>query len=159
MAKVSKRRAPRSSPRKGISGNKKVRNARKYDSSGTIITDYKGWREKNPDDICLDSKLEYMCYKTLTDMNIRFELKRKYTIIPSFEFHGEKVRAITWTPDFYLIDYDYLLETKGYANDGFGNKLKTMKYHLYTTKSKTRIAICRTQAEVQSFLNTLVSRV
>lgn len=49
---------------------------------------------------------------------INFELKPKYTLIPSFRKEGKLLRAVTYTPDFRIYHLDgteELIDVKGYS--------------------------------------------
>ena len=53
------------------------------------------------DGIRFRSKLETYTYKKLKEAKIDAEYeKHKFELLPAFNFHGEKVRAITYLPDF-----------------------------------------------------------
>jgi hypothetical protein len=82
--------------------NKKVKNATK-----TIYNDIK-----------FDSKLELFAYKTLSEAGIVSEYNNKvFTLIPAFAFGNEKVRPITYKPDF--VGNRWVMEIKGFASDSF----------------------------------------
>lgn len=54
-----------------------------------------------------DSKAEYDYYLHLKQMLeeevvIGFECQPKFTLIPAYEKYGKKIRALTYTPDFYV---------------------------------------------------------
>ena len=92
------------------------------------------------------SKLELYCYKRLKEEGLyeRYE-EEKFTIIegftPSIEYwerqsngkgelcerSGKKVLGISYTPDF--TGRDYIIETKGRANDTFPIRWKLFKRH------------------------------
>lgn len=51
----------------------------------------------------------------------------------SFRANTNKIRGITYLPDFTFIKEDktgWIIEVKGYANDGFANKWKYFKEYL-----------------------------
>ena len=88
--------------RKKTTENKKVRNA----------------TENVYDGITFKSKLETYVYKQLKAHNLKAEYEPiKFELIPSFVFCGEKIRAMTYTPDF-VGDY-FIIEAKGKPNDVF----------------------------------------
>ena len=110
---------------KQLKENKKVKNAK--------VTDYDG--------ISFKSKLEAFCYKTLKANDIPFEYEKVKFILftgysPSFNcffpnklgnmtLDTTKVRDITYTPDF--TGDNWILETKGRANDVYPVKLKIFR--------------------------------
>lgn len=106
------------------------------------------------------SKLEAFCYSKLKENKIDdFEYEKvKFILQPSFTFtsksieayektdrqtgiktkgYGEtkpEIREITYLPDFVCVDAitktGWIIECKGYPNDGWSNKLKMFKYML-----------------------------
>jgi len=63
-----------------------------------------------------------------------------------------KVLPETWSVDFYLEDYGIYLEAKGFANDGFDNKLKLARY---LTQYKFKIIVVYTQKDLFDLINHL----
>ena len=98
--------------------NKKVKNA--------TPTIYNGIKYR--------SKLEVSFAKFFEKEKIKAEYEPfKLTLLPSFRYNGEAIRAITYTPDF-IIDYcgkKYIIEVKGFPNDAYKIKKKyILKYLL-----------------------------
>lgn len=101
----------------------------------------RGATEIVTDGIKFKSKLEAFCYKTLKANNIPFEYEKVKFILftgysPSFNcffpnklgnmtLDTTKVRDITYTPDF--TGDNWILETKGRANDVYPVKLKIFR--------------------------------
>lgn len=91
------------------------------------------------DNIQFRSKLEASIYQTLRDNNIKPDYEKlKYTLLPGFEtvVNGkkEKIRPITYTPDFSFI-YDnilYIIEVKGFITDEYKLKRKLILQRLAT---------------------------
>lgn len=77
--------------------------------------------------IIFDSILEKDFYILLQNHKIPFILKENIILQPSFKFKDETVRAITWTPDFYIPKANLYIDTKEYSNDTFPLKLKMFK--------------------------------
>ena len=80
-------------PRNSITtpiGNRKVLNATKTEENGVIF----------------DSRLERYMHDLLKSHGIGFLFQKRYTLQEPFTYNGENVRAITYTLDFYLPDYD-----------------------------------------------------
>jgi len=103
--------------RKRKSTNKKVRNA--------TPLEYDGIRFK--------SKLEVYTYQKLKENQINANYEPiKFTILDSFQYKDEKVRSMSYTPDF--VDYDFVIECKGFANDAFPLRWKIFKFFLFTNK-------------------------
>ena len=114
--------------------NKKVRNA--------VSKVYKG--------IKFRSKLELFTYKKLEEAGIKslYE-ERKFVLMEGFRFeqdsiepsnkratkgeyinNADKVRDITYTPDFVDPNGKWIIEVKGFANDVFPLKWKLFKNYL-----------------------------
>ncbi len=68
------------------------------------------------DGIKFKSKLEVYCYNKLKENNIKAPYEENtFTIIDNFIYNGEKVRKMTYKPDF--VGKDFVIECKGKAND------------------------------------------
>lgn len=99
------------------------------------------------DGITFASGLEKFMYKLLKDNNINFKYEAKsYELIPSFLFENDcyerqsngkgdfinrgnkKVLNLKYTPDFE--GDDFIIETKGRANDSFPLRWKMFKMYL-----------------------------
>lgn len=120
----------------------KIKNATKIEKNGIIFK----------------SKLELYCYDKLIENNItnfkyeevKFELLEpfqhefeSYELIKKtkeFDIINNKIRSITYCPDFTCIDEStltgWLIECKGYPNDGWNNKWKTFKQYLHENDYK-----------------------
>lgn len=119
----------------------KVRNATKVEEFG-----YK-----------FDSKLEHFFYKTCLALKIKCVVKPKtYTVHPAFTFQNEKIRPITYTPDFYLPDHKTVVETKGLANESFPLRLKLFKKHLVDMGDNSKYVQLKNQKEVTEYLTSLI---
>ena len=120
--------------RRKKTANKKVRNA--------VSKVYKG--------IKFRSKLELFTYKKLEEAGIKslYE-ERKFVLMEGFRFeqdsiepsnkratkgeyinNADKVRDITYTPDFVVPNGKWIIEVKGFANDVFPLKWKLFKNYL-----------------------------
>lgn len=91
------------------------------------------------DGIKFRSKLEASIYQTLRDNNVKPDYEKlKYTLLPGFETvvngKAEKIRPITYTPDFTFIYNDilYIIEVKGFITDGYKLKRKLILQRLAT---------------------------
>lgn len=111
--------------------NKKVRNATPLEIDG----------------IQFKSKLEAFCYRHLKENNIIAAYEgNTFTLIPAFEYNGEKVRACTYTPDF--VGETFVIEVKGFANDVFPIKNKMFKKHLLDSNIIFDLYLPKNQKEV-----------
>lgn len=112
------------------------------------------------DDIKFDSKLELFFYKLLKDNNIIFEMKNKFILQNKFEYNGINIREISMFPDYYLKDYNTIIEIKGFTNDVFPLKYKMMLNHLNNLKEedkyyKAKYIILKNQKEMLNYINSL----
>lgn len=68
------------------------------------------------DGIKFRSKLETYTYKKLKEAKIKANYEpTHFELIPKFEYQGEKVRAMTYLPDF--VGKDFIIECKGLMGD------------------------------------------
>lgn len=68
------------------------------------------------DGIKFRSKLEAYTYKKLKEAKVYAEYEpTHFELIPKFEYQGEKVRAMTYLPDF--VGKDFIIECKGLMGD------------------------------------------
>lgn len=122
------------------SGNKKVRNATKTAEDGIVF----------------DSRLEKYMYDLLKMHGIGFMFQRKYTLQEPFRYNGHMVRAITYTVDFYLPDYDVAIDTKGWATQQGQLRIKMLKKLFADLGRTTRIELPRTPEECDALVASLV---
>ena len=122
------------------SQNKKIKNATPIEADG----------------IKFRSKLELYTYKKLKEANIVTEYEQhKYELLPAFVFHGKKIRAMTYLPDF--VGKDFIIECKGFANDAFPLRKKLFEFWLSVHEPETQYHVVRTQKEVDQLVETLKS--
>ena len=118
--------------------NKKIKNATKTEIDG----------------IKFRSKLEAFTYTKLKEANIDAEYeKHRYELLPKFEYLGEKIRAITYLPDF--VGKNFVIECKGFANDAWPNREKLFKYYLTKNEPNTTFHVVRNQKQVIELINNL----
>lgn len=55
---------------------------------------------------------------------------RKFNAEHRMELYVQKVRGVTWSPDFLLPEYNLYVEAKGFANDSFPIKFKHARWTL-----------------------------
>lgn len=112
-------------PRNSITtpiGNRKVLNATKTEENGVIF----------------DSRLERYMHDLLKSHGIGFLFQKRYTLQEPFTYNGENVRAITYTLDFYLPDYDMAIDTKGMATQQGKLRIKMLNACLPTLAAPPR---------------------
>lgn len=99
------------------------------------------------DGIKFDSRLEGFMYEKLRDAGIKFELQKKYELQSKFKYNSESIRAITYTVDFYLPDYDICIDTKGIATQQGLMRIKMLKRHFFDNGLNTKILLPKNQKE------------
>lgn len=117
-------------------GNRKVRNATKTVQDGIVF----------------DSRLECYMHNLLTAHGIRFVFQKKYTLLEPFKYNGESIRAITYTLDYYLPDYDMAIDTKGMATQQGHLRIKLLKRLFADLGRTTIIELPRTKAECDALI-------
>ena len=106
------------------------------------------------DGIKFRSKLEAYTYKKLKEANIKAEYEPiHFELIPKFEYQGEKVRAMTYLPDF--VGKDFIIECKGLIGDSFPLRWKIFKYTLMKRDSNYKLYLVRNQKQVDELVKKL----
>jgi hypothetical protein len=114
--------------------------------------------------ITFASGLEKFMYKSLKDAKIEFRYEgESFELLPSFNFKNEcyerqsngkgdfinrgnkKVLNIKYTPDF--IGEDFIIETKGRANESFPLRWKMFKYLMHLMNDKRILYKPQNQSE------------
>ena len=103
------------------------------------------------------SKLELYTYEAFMEAGIPVKYEPKhFTLLPKFEFFGEKIRAITYLPDF--IGRGFIVECKGLMGDSFPLRWKLFKYYLKRHHSKMRCYLVRNHKQVDEMIQELLSQ-
>ena len=106
------------------------------------------------DGIKFRSKLEVYTYKKLKEAKIHAEYEpTHFELIPKFEYQGEKVRAMTYLPDF--VGKDFIIECKGLMGDSFPLRWKIFKYTLMKQNSNYKLYLVRNQKQVDELIEKL----
>lgn len=115
--------------------NVKIKNATKVEYNG----------------IKFRSKLEAYTYKRLIEegFNVKYE-EETFVLQEAFEYGKEKIRPITYTPDF--THKDFIIECKGFQNDVFPVKCKIFKKILHQSGDNRKYFIVKNQKEVNECL-------
>jgi hypothetical protein len=124
-----------------IKSNQKVRNATTVDKYGLHFR----------------SKLE--CYTYEAFMNAKIAVKyepKHFTLLPKFEYLGEKIRPITYLPDF--VGRGFMVECKGLITDSFPLRYKLFKYYLKRHHSKMKCYLVRNHKQVDEMIKELQSQ-
>ena len=111
------------------------------------------------DGIRFRSKLEAKSYQRLKEEGFNFEYEvETYTIIEKFEYRGEKVRPITFTPDFIDKDRRIILEIKGFANESYPLRAKLFKRYLTINRLDFEFHTVRTIKDLELFIEYLKTK-
>ncbi len=125
------------------------------------------------DGITFASGLEKHMYKLLKNEDIDFGYEvNTYELIPSFEFDNDcyerqsngkgdfinrgkkKVLNLKYTPDFE--GYDFIIETKGRANESFPLRWKMFKRHLKDSNDNRTLYKPQTQDECRKVIEMIL---
>ena len=97
------------------------------------------------------SKLECYTYEAFMNAGIPVQYEPKhFTLLPKFEYLNEKIRPITYLPDF--IGKDFIVECKGLMGDSFPLRYKLFKYYLKKHPSKKRCYLVRNHKQVDEMI-------
>lgn len=106
------------------------------------------------DGIKFRSKLETYTYKKLKEAGIDAEYESThFELIPKFEYNGEKVRAMTYLPDF--VGKNFIIECKGLVTDSFPLRWKIFKYYLKQENKDYKLFLVHNQKQVDEMVNEL----
>lgn len=97
------------------------------------------------------SKLECYTYEAFMNAGIPVKYEPKhFTLLPKFEYLGEKIRPITYLPDF--LGKGFVVECKGLMGDSFPLRYKLFKYYLYKHRSKIKCYLVRNHKQVDEMI-------
>lgn len=103
------------------------------------------------------SKLECYTYEALMKAGILVKYEPKhFELLPKFEYMGEKIRAITYLPDF--IGNGFVIECKGLIGDSFPLRYKLFKYYLKRHRSKMKCYLVRNHKQVDEMIQELLNQ-
>ena len=127
-------------------------------------------KPKEVDGIKFKSMLEVFCYRKLKELGVDFTYEEHsyqlteafYYPCPIFETKAttkefadkskDKIRGISYTPDFVSHDADgklqWVIECKGFANDRFPNTWKNFKKHLMDNDSVCPLFLPKDQKQI-----------
>ena len=118
----------------------KVRNATKVEKYG----------------IKFKSKLECYTYEAFMKAGIPVKYEPKhFTLVPNFEYLGEKIRPITYLPDF--IGKNFIVECKGLITDSFPLRFKLFKRYLKQHRSNFKVYLVRNHAQVDEMIKEIIN--
>ena len=103
------------------------------------------------------SKLELYTYEAFMKAGIPVKYEPKhFTLLPKFEYLGEKIRPITYLPDF--IGKGFVVECKGLIGDSFPLRYKLFKYYLKRQRSNMTCYLVRNHKQVDEMIQELLSQ-
>jgi len=127
------------------------------------------------DGITFASGLEKYMYKALKDAGIESKYEgQSFELLPGFHFNNDcyerqsngkgdfinrgikKVLNIKYTPDF--IGEDFIIETKGRANESFPLRWKMFKYLMSTKEDKRALYKPQNQAECDKTIEIILGK-
>ena len=101
------------------------------------------------------SKLECYTYEAFMKAGIPVEYEPKhFTLLNKFEIFNERVRAITYLPDFIgkYKGQSFVIECKGMITESFPLRWKLFKHYLKRHHSKMRYYIVRNHKQVDELV-------
>ena len=102
------------------------------------------------------SKLELYTYEAFMKAGIPVKYEPKhFTLLPKFEYLGEKIRPITYLPDF--IGRGFVVECKGLMGDSFPLRYKLFKHYLKKHRSKIKCFLVRNHKQVDEMIQSLIA--
>jgi hypothetical protein len=127
------------------------------------------------DGIDFASGLEKYMYKLLKDANLNFQYEGQvFELLPGFNFNNEcyerqsngkgdfvnrgnkKILNIKYTPDF--VSTDFIIETKGRANDSFPLRWKMFKYLMGSMCDKRALYKPQNQKECDETIRLILAK-
>ena len=102
------------------------------------------------------SKLECYTYEAFIKAGIPVEYEPKhFTLLNKFEYNKEKIRAITYLPDFIgnYKNNKFVVECKGMITESFPLRWKLFKYYLKRHRSKHKCYMVRNHKQVDEMIN------
>ena len=103
------------------------------------------------------SKLELYTYEAFMKAKIPVKYEPKhFTLLPKFEWMGEKIRPITYLPDF--VGRGFIVECKGLITDSFPLRWKLFKYYLKKHHSKAKLYLVRNHKQVDEMVEEIKSK-
>lgn len=104
------------------------------------------------------SKLELYLFNLLKAVKIPFLFQVTYVLQEGFKFHGKAISPIKIIVDFYIEEFDLLIDTKGFQLADNKIKYKMLKKKLFEEGKATTIEMPRTKDECQALVNRLMQK-
>lgn len=103
---------------------------RRKKTAGTENRKVKNASKTTYDGVLYDSQVEAYMAQLLTEAGIKFERQKEYVLQDGFRYNGEWVRPMCIIPDFYLTEYNIIIDTKGWQTPDSKLKFKLLKHKL-----------------------------
>lgn len=113
--------------------------------------------KKEQDGIQFDSTLELYMYNQLKENNIRFDMKVQYELQPGFEYRHESIKPMRVTPDYVLLDYPVIIDTKGFANERAPMQYKMLKYKFHLEGKEVNIQMPSNQKQCRKVIDGILN--
>lgn len=108
------------------------------------------------DGIDFKSKLESYTYTKLKEVGIIAEYEAvRFEILPAFEYNGESIRRMSYTPDF--VGKGFIIECKGLISDSFPLRWKLFKHFLYTENLNYKLYMPRNRKQVDEVIQQILN--
>lgn len=138
----------------------------KYEEKSSAMIDKSKGRVKNATKVDkyglhFRSKLECYTYEAFMKAGIPVKYEPKhFTLLPKFEIFNERVRAITYLPDFIgkYKGQSFVIECKGLMGDSFPLRWKLFKYYLKRHRSKMKCYLVRNHKQVDEMIEEIKSK-
>ena len=105
------------------------------------------------------SKLECYTYEAFINANISIEYEPKhFTLLDKFEYLEEKIRPITYLPDFIgsYKGFKFIVECKGLMGESFPLRYKLFKHYLKRHNSKSKCYLVRNHKQVDEMIEDIL---
>lgn len=101
------------------------------------------------------SKLELYTYEAFMNAGIPALYEPKhFTLLEKFEYNGEKIRPITYLPDFIgkWNGRRFIVECKGLMGDSFPLRYKLFKHYLKRHRANAKLYLVRNHKQVDEMI-------
>lgn len=106
------------------------------------------------------SKLELYTYEAFMNAGIPALYEPKhFTLLEKFEYNGEKIRPITYLPDFIgkWNGKRFIVECKGLMGDSFPLRYKLFKHYLKKHRSTAKLYLVRNHKQVDEMIEDILN--
>ena len=106
------------------------------------------------------SKLELYTYEAFMNAGIPVLYEPKhFTLLEKFEYNGEKIRPITYLPDFIgkWNGRRFIVECKGLMGDSFPLRYKLFKHYLKKRRSTAKLYLVRNHKQVDEMIEDILN--